>query len=269
MPIQATAEPIVRWGESAIDPKSRDLPGLKMNYLLAHLPDRGRILEIGCGEGKILRTLAARRPTLELHGCDVRLPRVAALGYQFHHTPEGKIDLPDRSCDAVLIVDVLEHVADPHALLEEAQRLLRVNGRLVGFVPVEGELLSFYTLFRLLLGEDTYAVTKEHVQAFTHTELLDLLGGRFEIVDRRYAYHAIGQLLDATFFAAARLRAIRRFWWQDNVYYHPNKDRMSRPSAALNKLLQLGNRIAWSESTLLADSRIGAAGLLFEARRRC
>jgi 2-polyprenyl-3-methyl-5-hydroxy-6-metoxy-1,4-benzoquinol methylase len=268
MASQAHADESWRWGDTAIDPSSKDLPGLKLRYLLEHLPEHGKVIEIGCGEGKILRSLAKLRPQLELHGCDVREPHVTAEGYSFHYAPDGDIPLADASCDVVLIVDVLEHVPDPRVMLKEARRLLRGSGRLVAFVPVEGEALSFYALFRAILGQNTYVIAKQHIQAFSHASLVRLVAEFFEIVDRRFAYHAVGQLLDAGFFAAIRLKSLQRFWWRDNVYYHPNKTNLSLASSAMNKLLQLGNLIAWCESTLLAKSQLGAAGLLFEARPR-
>jgi SAM-dependent methyltransferase len=43
----------------------------------------------------------------------------------------GKIDAPDHSFDAVVIIDALERVADDHALIRESHRVLRPDGRLV------------------------------------------------------------------------------------------------------------------------------------------
>lgn len=255
-------EPI--WGRTLVDPESQDLPGLKFKFLLERLPDRGRVLEIGCGEGKILRSIAPFKPHLELHGSDVREPRSDAQGFTFHRSLTAPA-LAEHSFDVILIVDVLEHVPDPKQLLIEARRLLRPSGKLLAFVPVEGERLSFYSLFRWLLGQDTFAVTKDHVQSFTHSELIRLVSESFEVLEVRYAYHALGQLMDASFFAATRLRSLRSFWWNDNSYYNPPRAQMSWSSRVLNGLLQLGNRIAWSESTLLAGVRLGAAGVLLTA----
>jgi SAM-dependent methyltransferase len=183
---------------------------------------------------------------------------------------DGRVPLPSESLDAVLFVDVLEHVPDPAGLLDEAARVLQPGGRLIAIVPVEGERLSFYELFRAVLGRDTYEVTKEHVQSFTHASLTDLFERRFRLEHRRYAYHFLGQLMDAGFFAAARLERLRRFWWNENAYYNAPSESQPAPLAvrALNKLLQAGNALAWAESVRLAQSRTGACAVLVDAARK-
>jgi SAM-dependent methyltransferase len=262
------SEPEVHWGAEAVDPNGRNLPSLKARFLLDHLPARGRVLEVGSGDGKLLRTIARHVPGLELLGCDVRDPGTAPDVYTFHRL-EDTIPLPDASVDAVYMFDVLEHVPAPEHMLAEAARVCAANGRLIAFVPIEGESLSFYELYRRLLGTDTYLLTKEHVQAFTHAGLRRLLDRHFDIVDTHYIYHLLGQLMDATFFAAARANKLREFWWNDNVYYNSGKADVSAPSSALNKLLELGNFLAWAESSLLSRTRLASAGIMLEARPRC
>lgn len=44
---------------------------------------------------------------------------------------EGRIEVEDASCDAVLSTQVLEHVADPQVYLNEAWRVLKPGGRLL------------------------------------------------------------------------------------------------------------------------------------------
>jgi SAM-dependent methyltransferase len=262
-----SAEVTQHWGSEAVDPREHSLPGLKAHFLLDRVPETGRVIELGCGEGKMLRTLALHRPELELHGCDVREPLAKGDSYQFHRMKDGRAPLEGGSFDAVLIMDVLEHVPDPEAMLAETARLLRPGGKLVAVVPVEGERLSFYELFRMVLGRDTYVVTKEHIQAFTHRGLASLLGRYFELNHVRYAYHPLGQLMDAGFFAAAKLRSVRDFWWKENVYY--NAEGGSHKGArAMNKLLQAGNVLAWAESKGLSQVRLGACAVLVDGTVR-
>jgi hypothetical protein len=75
--------------------------------------------------------------------------------------------------------------------------------------------------------------------------------------------------MDATFFAAAALPRLHKFWWSENRYYVAEQERPSSPLATvLNGMLTVGNAIAYLESRMLAKYRPGAAGMLFEARRR-
>jgi SAM-dependent methyltransferase len=255
-----------RWGKDAVDPRSPNLPALKANFMIGHTPTMGDVLEIGCGEGKMLRTLAHHLPDVRLFGCDVREPQ-SAEGFTFACLESEKLPYPSARFDAVLVMDVLEHVPDPRALLGEAARVLKPSGRFVGFIPVEGEKLSFYELWRRALGPSIYAETKEHIQAFTHDELRRMIEERFEITELEYAYHALGQLMDASFFAATRIPALKSFWWKDNAYYNKKPEKKGAVTGALNGLLKLGNGLAWAESKVLARSRLGAAGVLVCARR--
>ena len=258
-----------RWGSLAVDPDEKSLPGLKAEFLVANAPRQGRVIEIGSGDGKMLRTLHLHAPGLELHGSDIRTPATPPDCYVFHPTTDGSVSASlDGTFDAVLIMDVLEHVPDPAALLAGAARLLRPGGLLLAFVPVEGELVSAYTFFRAVLGKNVYVETKDHVQAFKHTELEDLVRARFAIEEKRYVYHGVGQTMDAAFFAAHRLRSLQLFWRKDNAFYHGEKPSSQGPGTrALNAALRVGNAMAWAESTVLSRVRAGSAGVLLRARR--
>jgi SAM-dependent methyltransferase len=265
-----TATVEMRWGSDAVDTRGANLPALKASFLVSHTPARGAVCEIGSGDGKLLRTLSRSHPELALYGCDVRTPQTATDAYTFRKIDGDGLPYDDGAFDTVLVFDVLEHVPDPARTLAEAARILKPGGQLVAFVPVEGETQSFYELYRRLLGRDLYAVTKEHIQAFTHEGLRALVERHFDIEELAYAYHPLGHFLDASFFAAARLTFVRDFWWKDNVYYAAPAAaaKPSLPSRVMNALLELGNLAAYAESKLLARSNVGAAGVLFAARVR-
>lgn len=90
-------------------------------HLARIIPDGGRVLDVGCGDGLISRAIMDQRPDLEIEGVDVML-RPAT------HIPATKFDgnvLPfgDHSFDYVTIVDVLHHTTDPVIMLAESCRV--------------------------------------------------------------------------------------------------------------------------------------------------
>jgi SAM-dependent methyltransferase len=92
-------------------------------HLAAAIPPEGRVLDVGCGDGRISREIGARRPDLELRGLDVYVREGAAIPVEsFDGTT---IPAADASYDTVLFVDVLHHTDDPLILLREARRVCR------------------------------------------------------------------------------------------------------------------------------------------------
>lgn len=103
---------------------------------------RGRVLELGCGEGRLARVIRDRG--LEVVGVDLSAAKIERArerhpNIQFVRSDIRALALPDASFDTVVLAEVLEHVPDePGAeILERAWRLLRPGGRLVASVPNE------------------------------------------------------------------------------------------------------------------------------------
>lgn len=96
---------------------------------------RPRILDLGCGTGGVLAHLGELGNAL---GVD---PSPEAAGYCHERGLSvalgSGMDLPfpDETFDAVLALDVIEHVEDDVALLREARRVLRPGGVVVLTVP--------------------------------------------------------------------------------------------------------------------------------------
>jgi SAM-dependent methyltransferase len=85
------------------------------------LPRGARVLDVGCGDGRLAARLRARRPDLAVAGVEVKpRPETAIEVTAF----DGRsIPFPDTSFDAALVVDTLHHADDPEALLAECARV--------------------------------------------------------------------------------------------------------------------------------------------------
>lgn len=87
------------------------------------VPPDASVLDLGCGDGRLSRRLADRRPDLTLQGIDVQLRDQSAIPvvpYDGQRIPFG-----DASFDVVLLVDVLHHTLEPLNVLREARRVAR------------------------------------------------------------------------------------------------------------------------------------------------
>lgn len=111
----------------------------ELQCLLADvLPDKGRVLDLGCGDGATAGTWIASNGYRHL-GADISLAalcRARQRGLRVLQVGSAHV-LPfaDHSFDAVVCIDVLEHLFEPDAAVAEAQRVLRPRGVLVATTP--------------------------------------------------------------------------------------------------------------------------------------
>jgi 2-polyprenyl-3-methyl-5-hydroxy-6-metoxy-1,4-benzoquinol methylase len=97
----------------------------------------GRLLEIGCGNGRRLVQFRDHGWQVEGQEVDAKAARSAREGHglTIHEGLIADLDLEAESYDAVVMSHVIEHVHDPVGLLTEARRLLKPQGILTVTTP--------------------------------------------------------------------------------------------------------------------------------------
>ena len=108
------------------------------------LPANARILDVGCGDGFHLDLLREFGPGgWQLEGVDLD-PRAAdaaeARGFVVHRGSIEELDLPAEHYDFAILLQTVEHVADPASLLRAIRRVLRPGGRLLLVTDNTGSL---------------------------------------------------------------------------------------------------------------------------------
>lgn len=91
--------------------------------LLPLLPDKGIVLDVGCGDGALAHELASRNKRLDVRGLDVMVRGTTLI--PVIPFDGRRIPFNDDSVAAVLMVDVLHHADDPKRLLADAVRAAR------------------------------------------------------------------------------------------------------------------------------------------------
>lgn len=142
----------------------------------------GPLLDAGCGEGVILERLENRDGN-GIFGMDLDLSR---LRLAKAHDPSLNLVVGDlhrlpftaASFNLVLVLEVFEHVGDPHQALEEVSRVSREY--LLASVPNEpwwriGNMLRFKYLRH-------FGNTPEHIQHWTLWGFRRFIAGRFSVV---------------------------------------------------------------------------------------
>jgi SAM-dependent methyltransferase len=178
---------------------------LSQRAIRRYLPRRNNleVLELGCGYRAT--QLIALRPILKRGiGVDFHIaPELQALErFTFH---EGTIEetlptLENETMDVVMLISVLEHLAEPHFAVQSAWRLLKPSGLLLVNVPTWlGKRFLEFSAFQV--GLSPKIEIDDHKMYYGKRDLWPILvRSGFKPSQIRLRYHKFGLNL----FAAAR-----------------------------------------------------------------
>lgn len=185
--------------------------GLRQDTAMRVVRPGETLLDVGCGRGAVA-SLLSRRFDL-VHGVDSddeALAKAAQRGVAVARIDLDRDALPfqDGSFDAVLSLDVIEHVLDPAAFVRELARVLRPGGHLYLATPN----VRFVGYLRTLVVHGRFPLTSSdprgwqggHIHFFTNGDLDALLreSGFHEVVQHGSAAAAAQRTLRYRFVAA-------------------------------------------------------------------
>jgi len=147
------------------------------------LPPKGKVLDIGCGEGVFAQFMKEKRKDAVLIGIDVAEEAVRLADQHYHLVRKGDVEdsLPEEvknhaPYDVVVCLEVLEHLFNPLNALRRVVALLKGGGYVVASFP---NFVHWRTRLRVLMGQLPYGYwlldPAEHPQIFNLTRFKKLL----------------------------------------------------------------------------------------------
>src|SRR5262245_55869415 len=126
------------WSDEGFNPRGGEIPSTLRDLLATNLAGVRRCLDVGCGTGERTGELV-KSAGVEYVGVDISDNAVREA--QRRGVDARKIDdaasLPfdDNSFDAVICIEVLEHLFEPQRAVDEMRRVLSSGGKVIITVP--------------------------------------------------------------------------------------------------------------------------------------
>lgn len=158
-------------------------------------PVKGNILDVGCADGTFSNEILERTKASRLIGIDVlktsvnwakthwKSPKIKFLVGNAH-----RLQFPSSYFDAVFIMEVLEHVANPKLVLKEVKRVLKKGGYGVFLVPSDSFLFKIIWYLWLHFYPRGWVWEHTHIQTYRKNYLTKICRqAGFEIeVDKKF-----------------------------------------------------------------------------------
>lgn len=138
--------------------------------------ERIKLLDFGCGKGKILKEVLKINPHLRITGVDISQKAIAFIKKQlpdhaFYKIEEGqKLPFASGSFNYILALDILEHIYDTEFIFSELARVLAPGSRMLITVPYYGLIKNL--IITLVAFDVVYDPRSQHIRFYTKKSLL-------------------------------------------------------------------------------------------------
>jgi SAM-dependent methyltransferase len=125
--------------------------GLAVDYILLNASESSTIVDLGCGDARILFELNRQRTFSNLIGVDAAYEKKIEINEVklFSHDLNSPWPFSEGSVNYIMAMMIFEHLFDPFFCFEEVKRILAPNGRAFVNLPL---VTGLQNRFRLLMG---------------------------------------------------------------------------------------------------------------------
>lgn len=167
------------YGRLAQDSKA---PNPKEKYVKLFAPEitNASIVDFGCGEGLMLKSINERLPTKSLTGIDVFIPENLKSHPKIGFLEANIVEYePDQKFDIAFSDNVLEHLVpeDAKTHLSNIYKSLNTSGKLIIIMPNRNFSPWDITRIKDFTQSGKTAAQGGHVNESTHKEMTDVLRG--------------------------------------------------------------------------------------------
>jgi SAM-dependent methyltransferase len=154
------------------------------SYLQSAVPTNGVVLDYGCSRGLHAIHLHNMRPDLSFVGLDidmVSISQASNAAYRFAKVPDKMAfdvaseatPLPDKQFSAAMLLEVLEHVIDPNALIAKVEKSVVENGFMFISLP--------YGPIEYNMWIDHPERLREHIREYSIDDIWDVFGQKDDL----------------------------------------------------------------------------------------
>jgi len=150
---------------------------------ISKLTQAGKILDIGCATGFLLDE--ARKMGWKLYGIEISEwgCKFAREKLNLENVLQGELKadmFPHNYFDAIVMLDVVEHLIDPRSILDTIRRILKPNGVLCMSTPDVDSFLS------RILKARWWGIQRAHLSYFSKETLKEMLSASgFKVIKSR------------------------------------------------------------------------------------
>jgi SAM-dependent methyltransferase len=183
-----------RYREHFESPHRRAYDAMAWDQVRPFLPDRGPIVDVGCGVGRWVEPLLALG--YEVIGIEPAPGMIAELrradhgqAFKLIREPMENVQLPDGSAGLVLALGSLQYSADPEAMVRRFARWVRPGGCVMVLVD------SLVALVIELLRDEKYAEAMQRLRTRIGVWAVEGQSAEMHLMDSerlQRAFHAAG-----------------------------------------------------------------------------
>jgi 2-polyprenyl-3-methyl-5-hydroxy-6-metoxy-1,4-benzoquinol methylase len=162
------------------DDKAQGYSGYLNPYVIRHIENNKKILDVGCGDGTLGKYFIDHN-NAKVSGVDISPEAIKIAKQRLNFATVCNIEndaLPfkQKQFDIIVCADVIEHLYNPLAALKKLKQYLKDDGYMVLSVP---NIANISIRWNLLFGRfdytDTGILDNSHIRFFTQKSLLSLI----------------------------------------------------------------------------------------------